>query len=117
MNTTALLAAEVVPPAGSDARLIIAAVAGVAVIIALITWLDLHPFLALSIGAVGVGLAAGLGSAESVAAFATGFGSTMGSVGILIGFGAMFGKLLADSGGADRVVDTLVGRSSTKALP
>ncbi len=52
MNTTALLAAEVVP-AGSDARLIIAAVAGVAVIIALITWLDLHPFLALSIGAVG----------------------------------------------------------------
>ncbi|MDJ0112516.1 gluconate transporter, partial [Rhodococcus erythropolis] len=65
MNTTALLAAEVVP-AGSDARLIIAAVAGVAVIIALITWLDLHPFLALSIGAVGVGLAAGLGSAESV---------------------------------------------------
>ena len=29
----------------------------------------------------------------------------------------MFGKLLADSGGADRVVDTLVGRSSTKALP
>ena len=116
MNTTALLAAEVVP-AGSDARLIIAAVAGVAVIIALITWLDLHPFLALSIGAVGVGLAAGLGSAESVAAFATGFGSTMGSVGILIGFGAMFGKLLADSGGADRVVDTLVGRSSTKALP
>lgn len=116
MNTTALLAAEVVP-AGSDARLIIAAVAGVAVIIALITWLDLHPFLALSIGAVGVGLAAGLGSAESVAAFATGFGSTMGSVGILIGFGAMFGKLLADSGGADRIVDTLVGRSSTKALP
>ena len=66
---------------------------------------------------MGVGLAAGLGSAESVAAFATGFGSTMGSVGILIGFGAMFGKLLADSGGADRVVDTLVGRSSTKALP
>ncbi|MDJ0110979.1 gluconate:H+ symporter, partial [Rhodococcus erythropolis] len=50
-------------------------------------------------------------------AFATGFGSTMGSVGILIGFGAMFGKLLADSGGADRIVDTLVGRSSTKALP
>ncbi|MGC0366116.1 GntP family gluconate:H+ symporter [Rhodococcus sp. 27YEA15] len=116
MNTSALLAADVVP-AGSDARLIVAAVAGVAVIIALITWLDLHPFLALSIGAVGVGIAAGLGSGDAVAAFATGFGSTMGSVGILIGFGAMFGKLLADSGGADRVVDTLVGRSSDRALP
>ena len=29
----------------------------------------------------------------------------------------MFGKLLADSGGADEIVDTLVGRSSTRALP
>ena len=34
----------------------------------------------------------------------------MAGVGILIGFGAMFGKLLADSGGADRIVDTLVSR-------
>ena len=29
----------------------------------------------------------------------------------------MFGKLLADSGGADQIVDTIVGRSSTRALP
>ena len=41
----------------------------------------------------------------------------MGGVGILIGLGAMYGKLLADSGGADRIVDTLVSRSSVKALP
>ncbi|MNJ05556.1 Gnt-II system L-idonate transporter [compost metagenome] len=41
----------------------------------------------------------------------------MGGVGVLIALGAMFGKLLADSGGADRVVDTLVARSSKRALP
>ena len=29
---------------------------------------------------------------------------------MLIALGAMFGKLLADSGGADRIVDTIVGR-------
>ena len=29
----------------------------------------------------------------------------------------MFGKLLADSGGADEIVDTIVGRSSTRTLP
>ena len=29
----------------------------------------------------------------------------------------MFGKLLADSGGADQIVDTIVGRSSTRTLP
>ncbi|OZD62569.1 gluconate transporter [Rhodococcus sp. 06-1059B-a] len=101
----------------SDARLILSAIVGVAVIIGLITWLKLHPFVSLAIGAVGVGIAAELGAAESVAAFVEGFGSTMGSVGILIGFGAMFGKLLADSGGADRVVDTLVGKSSPALLP
>lgn len=115
MLTTLAQAAE--DATASDAQLITSAVVGVAVIIALITWLKLHPFLALSIGAVGVGIAADLGAADSVAAFVQGFGSTMGSVGILIGFGAMFGKLLADSGGADRVVDTLVGRSSPALLP
>lgn len=115
MSTASLLAAA--DSAGHDARLITAAVVGVAVIIALITWLKLHPFLALSIGAVGVGIAAGLGGQDSVKSFVEGFGATMGSVGILIGFGAMFGKLLADSGGADRVVDTLVGRAGPRTLP
>ena len=115
MSTASLLAAA--DSAGHDARLITAAVVGVAVIIALITWLKLHPFLALSIGAVGVGIAAGLGGQDSVKSFVEGFGATMGSVGILIGFGAMFGKLLADSGGADRVVDTLVGRAGPRSLP
>ncbi|MFD9666858.1 GntP family permease [Rhodococcus sp. NPDC059968] len=115
MSTASLLAAA--DSAGHDARLITAAVVGVAVIIALITWLKLHPFLALSIGAVGVGIAAGLGAEDSVKSFVEGFGVTMGGVGILIGFGAMFGKLLADSGGADRVVDTLVGRAGPRTLP
>ena len=41
----------------------------------------------------------------------------MTSVGILIGLGAMFGKLLSDSGGADRIVDTLITRASPRALP
>jgi GntP family gluconate:H+ symporter len=115
MSTASLLAAA--DSAGTDAQLITAALVGVAVIIALITWLKLHPFLALSIGAVGVGIGAGLGATDSVKSFVEGFGATMGSVGILIGFGAMFGKLLADSGGADRVVDTLVGRAGPRTLP
>ena len=40
-----------------------------------------------------------------------------GGVGILIALGAMFAKLLADSGGADQIVDTIVGRASPRALP
>ncbi|GAB2514281.1 GntP family permease [Nocardia heshunensis] len=102
--------------AGS-AQLITAALIGVALIVGLITWLKMHPFLALAIGAIAVGLLARLGAADTVNSFVKGFGSTMGSVGILIGFGAMFGKLLADSGGADQIVDTLVRRAGPRALP
>jgi len=119
MTAPSLMAAATDPivPSGSNAQLILAAIGGIAVIVLLITWLKLHAFLALMIGAIGVGIAAGLGAIPSVDAFAKGFGDTMGGVGILIGLGAMYGKLLADSGGADRIVDTLVNRSSVKALP
>ena len=54
---------------------------------------------------------------DAVEAFSDGFGSTAASVGTLIALGAMFGKLLADSGGADRLVDTIVSRSGPRTLP
>lgn len=108
---------ETVDPSGSVPQLIIAAVVGIVVIIALITWLKVHPFIALVIGALGVGIGAGLAPDEAVTSFGDGFGATMTSVGILVGLGAMFGKMLVDSGAADRIVDTLVRRSSRAALP
>ena len=54
---------------------------------------------------------------DAVDSFTKGFGSTAAGVGTLIALGAMFGKLLADSGGADEIVDTIVGRSSRRTLP
>jgi gluconate:H+ symporter, GntP family len=100
-----------------DTRLVLAALIGIAVIIALITFLKLNPFLSLTIGALLVGAIAGLGMDKTVASFGTGVGATVASVGTLIALGAIFGKLLADSGGADQLVDTIVGRSSERALP
>ncbi|MCP2297965.1 gluconate:H+ symporter, GntP family [Nocardia amikacinitolerans] len=111
-----VLAAQAAAQA-SGTQLIVATLAGVALIVTLITWLKVHPFLALALGAVAVGVVARLGAADTVKSFVSGFGSTMGSVGILIGFGAMFGKLLADSGGADQVVDTLLRHSRPQTLP
>ncbi|MBA8990591.1 GntP family gluconate:H+ symporter [Curtobacterium pusillum] len=108
---------QTVDPSGPVAQLIIAAVIGIVVIIALITWLKVHPFIALTIGALGVGIGAGLAPDKAVTSFGNGFGATMTSVGILVGLGSMFGKMLVDSGAADRVVDTLVRRSSKAALP
>ena len=111
------MAIDAIEPASSEPQLIIAALVGIAVIITLITWLKVHPFFALTLGAVGVGIGAGLAPGLAITSFTTGFGATMGGVGVLIGLGAMFGKLLADSGGADRIVDTLIKRASTRSLP
>ena len=36
---------------------------------------------------------------------------------MLIALGAMLGKLLADSGGADQIVDTILARTSERAMP
>ncbi|MEN2736336.1 gluconate:H+ symporter [Microbacterium sp. X-17] len=104
-------------PASSEPQLILAAVVGVAVIVVLITWLRIHPFLSLLLGSLVTGLVAGMPADAATTSFINGFGATSGSVGILIALGAMYGKLLADSGGADRIVDTLVSRTSVRALP
>lgn len=104
-------------PTGTEPQLVIAALIGIAIIVALITWLKVHPFLALLLGALTTGLVAGETGPDVIDSFAKGFGDTSASVGILIGLGGMYGRLLADSGGAGRIVDTLVSRAGPRSLP
>jgi len=110
------LAADELPaiPAG---RLVPAALLGIAVLVLLIVRFKLHPFLSLTLGSLTVGAVAGVPMADVLDSFTKGFGSTAAGVGILIALGAMFGKLLADSGGADEIVDTIIGRSGPRTLP
>ncbi|WP_405085721.1 hypothetical protein [Microbispora sp. NBC_01389] len=49
--------------------------------------------------------------------FSAGLGSTVAGVGVLIALGAILGKLLADSGGADEIVDGILRRTGDRALP
>jgi GntP family gluconate:H+ symporter len=110
-------APELAEPVASGWQLIVAFLVGIAVIVVLITVVKLHPFLALIFGALTVGIVAGENLTTVLKSFSDGFGSTAASVGILIALGAMFAKLLADSGGADEIVDTIVGHASPRALP
>jgi GntP family gluconate:H+ symporter len=104
-------------PVASGWQLVLAALAGIALIVVLITVAKLHPFLALIFGALTVGIVAGENVGDVLDSFGRGFGDTAAGVGILIALGAMFAKLLADSGGADEIVDTIVGHASPRALP
>ncbi|MFI5733985.1 gluconate:H+ symporter [Kribbella sp. NPDC051587] len=101
---------------GHDTRVLIVAAVGIGIIVALIVAVKLHAFLALTIGALFVGLASGIGAGAVTKSYEAGVGSVLGYVGVLIALGAMVGKLLADSGGADQVVDTLL-RGRTVSLP
>ena len=99
---------------GHDTQVLIAAALGIGIVVLLIVWVKMHAFLALTIGALFVGIASGLAVDKVTTSYETGVGGVLGNVGVLIALGAMLGKLMADSGGADKVVDTLLrGREST----
>jgi len=106
-----------VTAASGSPQLITAAVLGIATVVLLITWAKVHPFLALIVGSAVLGVIGGLGPDKTITSFTNGVGSTVGSVGLLIALGAMIGGLLADSGGADRIVGAVVDRFSGRALP
>ncbi|CAM5661435.1 GntP family permease [Streptomyces narbonensis] len=109
-------AAEPITSAG-NAQLGIAVLAGIALIVLLITRFKLHAFLALTIGSLALGAFAGAPLADTIKSFTTGLGNTVAGVGVLIALGAILGKLLADSGGADQIVDTILARASGRAMP
>lgn len=106
-----------IAPVAPGGQLLLGAGVALAVLVLLITVVKLHPFLALLIGGVLVGVIAGEPVGDVLDSFGTGFGDTSKDVGILIALGAMFAKLLADSGGADQIVDTILRRASGRGLP
>lgn len=102
------------PFSAHDSWVLGVAVAGIAILVLLIVWVKLHAFLALTIGSLFVAIGSGIPLERVTASYEAGVGGVLGYVGVLIALGAMLGKLLADSGGADIVVDTLLkGRPAT----
>lgn len=112
-----VMAEELPEPVAPGWQLVTGTLVAIALLVLLITVLKLNPFLALILGGLTVGVIAGENLLDVLDSFSTGFGDTAAGVGVLIALGAIFAKLLADSGGADQVVDTIVGRASPRALP
>ena len=115
-GTPALVAADE-PRYAGDGVLVVACVVGILAVVLLITLAKLHPFLSLMLGSAVLGAIATMPPADIVKSFITGFGTTTGSVGVLIALGAMIGKMLEDSGGANKIVSTMIGRVGRGGLP
>src|SRR3979409_2687369 len=100
-----------------DARLLLDATVGILLIVVLITAVRLHAFLALPIGSILVGLLAGHGATKTVLSFEAGVGGTLGYVGVIVALGTMLGKLLAASGGAAVISQTVLRHSGIRRVP
>jgi len=94
--------------------LLLAIVAGVAVLLILILRFKIQAFLALLIASIVAGLLAGMEPAKIIDTIKTGMGNTLGFVAVVVGLGAMFGAILEHSGGAEAIAQFLLNRFKEK---
>ncbi|SFD48039.1 gluconate transporter [Clostridium uliginosum] len=83
---------------------------GVALLLLLMIGFKLNGFISLILVALTVGIMEGMPVVTVVNSIKSGVGGTLGSLALIIGFGAMLGKLMADSGGAQRIAITLIDK-------
>jgi len=94
----------------NETQLVAAALAGIALVLFLIIGVRVHAFVALLLGSLVIGAAAGMPLESILESVTTGAGNTLASIAVVIGLGAMFGKLLEASGGARVLAESLIAR-------
>jgi len=89
-------------------RLVVAAVIGLVILLILIIKFNVQAMIAILIGAIAIGLIAGMPAESIVAAVNDGIGNTLKGIALLVGLGSMFGSILEASGGAQTLAVTMV---------
>lgn len=87
------------------------------ILILLITWARINAFLAFLIVSIIAGFLLQLPMGKILGSIQKGIGDTIGSLVIIICLGAMLGKLVAESGAAQRIASALVKVFGIKYLP
>ena len=91
-------------------------IVGILLLLVLVTFVKLDAFLSFMIVCLTVGLIEGLTIKQTIDAIQTGIGNTMGSLVMILGFGAMLGKLVAESGAANQITNSLVEKFGLKNI-
>ncbi len=81
---------------------------GVVALLVLLVGFKFDGFISLILVAIGVGLAEGLSLAKITTAIYNGIGGQLKSLILILAFGAMLGKMLSDSGAAQRISGTFI---------
>ncbi|MEK5059952.1 permease DsdX [Paenibacillus sp. FSL H7-0326] len=88
----------------------------IVILIVLISKYKWNPFVSLLISALMLGLLTGMNAEDVIGSITGGVGGTLGTIAIVIGLGTMLGKMMAESGGAERIATTLVNRFGQKRV-
>lgn len=81
----------------------------IALLVLLIVWVKLNPFLSFLLSAIAGGFLLGLPADQVANSIQKGMGALLGDLVIVIITGAMLGKLVAESGAAQRIAGFLMG--------
>lgn len=88
----------------------------IAGLVLMITWGKINPFLAFLIVSIAAGLLLGIPFNKVIASVQFGIGDTLGSLVIIIALGAMLGKLVADSGAAQKIASVMMEAFGVKYI-
>ncbi len=89
---------------------------GIVLLVVLIAYFKFDTFISFIVVSVTLGLLSGMAVKDVGISIQKGIGGTLGDLILIIGFGAMLGKLVADSGAAQRITDVLVQVCGKKYL-
>ncbi len=89
-------------------RLVIAAVAGLILLLVLIIRFKVQTMVSILVGAITIGLVAGMPLSAIIDSVNQGIGNTLKGIALLVGLGSMFGAILEISGGAQSLAVTMV---------
>ena len=101
----------------SDTLIVLHTAIAILAIVLLIVVAKVDPVISLVIGTLYLGVAAGLGFADTIGTFVQGFGDIMAEVGLLIGFGVLMGTLLTAMGALQKLVELLLRILGPRRLP
>ncbi len=89
---------------------------GIVLLVLLVAVVKLDTFISFVLVCLLVGVTGGLTMAQSMDAIEAGIGNTLSSLVLILGFGAMLGKLVATSGAADQITNSLVSLFGIKNI-
>lgn len=102
--------------ANHGAFLLITALVAVVALVVLIARFKINPFIVLMTMSLALAAVSGMPLQNIVKSFETGVGNTLGHIAIIVALGTMLGKMMAESGGADRIAHTLIDVFGEKHL-